>query len=81
MLHDCMHHDFDVKSHSTCICFVVSTRMLTCSVNTSHLLTYQPRVTVTLRFVYKVIKDLISIDHFCINPILRIGLTHLKVVN
>ena len=27
-------------------------------------------------FVYKVIRDLISIDHLCINPIIRIGLIH-----
>ena len=27
-------------------------------------------------FVYKVIRDLESIDHLCINPIHRIGLTH-----
>ena len=36
----------------------------------------QPRVTVTLCFVYKVIRDLESIDHLCINPIYRIGLIH-----
>ena len=30
----------------------------------------------TSRFVYKVIRDLESIDHFCINPIRRIGLIH-----
>ena len=28
----------------------------------------------TLCFVYKVIRDLESIDHLCINPIRRIGL-------
>ena len=38
------------------------------------LLSCQPRVTVTSCFVYKVIMDLYSIDHLCINPILRIGL-------
>ena len=27
-------------------------------------------------FVYKVIRDLYSIDHLCINPILRLGLIH-----
>ena len=27
-------------------------------------------------FVYKVIRDLESIDHLCINPIHRIGLIH-----
>ena len=27
-------------------------------------------------FVYKVIRDLESIDHLCINPIRRIGLIH-----
>ena len=40
------------------------------------LLSCQPRVTVTSCFVYKVIRDLESIDHLCINPILRIGLIH-----
>ena len=28
-------------------------------------------------FVYKVIMDLTSIDHLCINPILRLGLIHM----
>ena len=37
------------------------------------ILSCQPGVTVTLRFVFKVIRDLESIDHMCINPILRIG--------
>ena len=38
------------------------------------LLSYQPRVTVTSCFVYKVImRDLESIDHLCINPILLIN--------
>ena len=32
-----------------------------------HLLSCQPRVTVTTRFVYKVIMELESIDHLCIN--------------
>ena len=36
----------------------------------------QPRVTVTSCFVYKVISNLESIDHWCINPIRRIGLIH-----
>ena len=38
------------------------------------LLSCQPKVTVTSCFVYKVIRDLESIDHLCINPIRRIGL-------
>ena len=33
------------------------------------LLSCQPRVTVTSCYVYKVIRDLESIDHLCINPI------------
>ena len=41
-----------------------------------HLLSHQPRVTVTSCFVYKVIRDLESKDHLCINPIIRIGLIH-----
>ena len=40
------------------------------------LLSCQPRVTVMSCFVYKVIRDLESIDHLCINPIHRIGLIH-----
>ena len=40
------------------------------------LLSCQPRVTVTSCFVYKVIRDLESIDHVYINPIRRIGLIH-----
>ena len=40
------------------------------------LLSCQPRVTVTSCFVYKVIMDLESIDHLCINPIRQIGLIH-----
>ena len=38
------------------------------------LLSCQPRVTVTSRIVYKVIRDLESIDHLIINPIHRIRL-------
>ena len=41
------------------------------------LLSCQPRVRVTSCFVYKVIRDLESIDHSCINPIRRIGLIHM----
>ena len=40
------------------------------------LLSCHPRVTVMSYFVYKVIMDLSSIDHLCINPIRRIGLVH-----
>ena len=36
----------------------------------------QPRVTVASCFVNKVIMDLSSLDHLCINPIHRIGLIH-----
>ena len=39
-------------------------------------LSYQPKVTVTSCFVYKVIRDIESIDHLCINPILWIGLIY-----
>ena len=41
-----------------------------------HVLSCQPRVTVTSCFVYKMIRDLESTDHLCINPILWIGLIH-----
>ena len=40
------------------------------------LLSCQPRVTLTSCFVYKVIRDLLSIYHVCINPIPRKGLIH-----
>ena len=40
------------------------------------LLSCQPRVTVLSCFIYKVIRDLESIDHLCINLIRRIGLIH-----
>ena len=40
------------------------------------LLSYQLRVTVMSCFVYKVIWDLESIDHLCINPFRRIWLIH-----
>ena len=42
----------------------------------NYILSSQPRVTVTPFFVYKVIRDLESIDHLCIDPIRRIGLIH-----
>ena len=41
-----------------------------------NLLPCQPKVTVTSCFVYKVIRDLESIYHLCVNPILRIGLIY-----
>ena len=44
------------------------------------LLSCQPRVTVTT-FVYKVIRDLESIDHLFINPICRIGLIHKRALD
>ena len=34
-----------------------------------------------LMFVYKVIRDLRSIDHLCINPIHRIGLIHIRSID
>ena len=46
------------------------------SVHNTWLLSCQPIVKVTSCFVYKVIRDLKSIDHLCINPIHRIGLIH-----
>ena len=45
------------------------------------LLSYQPRVTVASCFVYKVIMDLLSIDHLCINPIRRKGLIHMWAID
>ena len=40
------------------------------------LLSCQPRVTVMSCFVYKLIRDLESLDHLFINPICKIGLIH-----
>ena len=37
----------------------------------------QPRMTVTSCSVYKVIRDLASVDHLCINPFFRIGFIHM----
>ena len=45
-------------------------------IHTTLILSCQPRVTVVSCFAYKVIMDLSSIDHLCINPIRRIGLIH-----
>ena len=45
-------------------------------INTLKVLSCQPRVTVMSCLVYKVIRDLESIYHLCINPIRRIGLIH-----
>ena len=44
-------------------------------------LSCQPRVTATSCFVYKVIRDLESVDYICINPIRRIGLIHKYSIN
>ena len=55
------HHSTKSSSHST-----TKYKLLSC----------QPRVAVTSRFVYKVIRGLESIDHLCINPIHRIGLIY-----
>ena len=44
--------------------------------NEAKVLSCQPRVTMASSFVYKVIRDLASIDYLCINPIRRIGLIH-----
>ena len=41
-----------------------------------HVPSGQPRVTVTSCLVYKVIRDLESIDHLCINPIHRTCTVH-----
>ena len=49
---------------------------VTWDTNKYMVLSCQPRVTVTPCFVYKVIRDLESIYHMCINPIRRIGLIH-----
>ena len=44
-------------------------------------LSCQPRVTVTSCLVYKVIRDLESIDHLCINPIRMIGFIHKRSID
>ena len=48
--------------------------MLFTKMNCYNLLSCQPRVKSC--YVYKVTRDLVSIDHLCINPIHRIGLIH-----
>ena len=61
---------------------ILKKKLLNCSKNIFEsskylVLSCQPRVTVTSCFVFKVIRDLESIDHhLCINPIHRIGLIH-----
>ena len=47
------------------------------SYQSNRVLSCQPRVTVMSCFVYEVIRDLESMDHLCINPILWIGLIHM----
>ena len=47
----------------------------------AQVLSSQPRVAVTSCFVYKVIRDIESIDHLCINPIHRIGFIHKRSID
>ena len=61
-------HLFSLRAGSQSACAMVAK-----SWEGGTLLSCQPRVTVTLCFVYKVIRDLESIDNLCINPIRRIG--------
>ena len=56
--------------------FIQSACRINIQVIKIHLLSSQPRVIVMSCFVYKVIRDLESIDHLFINPIRRIGLIH-----
>ena len=60
-----------------CLCVAwVSLRYLDRQEMDIKILSCQPRVKVTPRFVNNVIRDLDSIYHLCINPIRRIGLIH-----
>ena len=67
----------DVRTGRSSLNFfqAVFTRELTlisqppCHPGSRKLLSCKPRVTVSPCFVYKVIRDLESIDYFCINPI------------
>ena len=65
-----------VRNILKCNCSPYSTSYLPGALLCSNVLSCQPRVTVTPFYVYKVIRDLESIDHLCINPIHRIGLIH-----
>ena len=51
------------------------------NISLDNILSCKPRVTVMSCFVYKVITDLESIDHLCINPINRIGFIHTRSVD
>ena len=62
-------------SRKSCCCFFFR-KYGTHTHGRGPLLSSQPSVTVTSCFVYKVIRNLESIDHLCINPIRRIGLIH-----
>ena len=68
----CMHSYLDEGSNIFRIFFCVQT--LKEADITMNIGNYCPaRVTVTSCFVYKVIRDLESVDHLCINPIRRIS--------
>ena len=76
---DCTHNPEDWKNKSIkwkCGETFKESKQTIDETKTKHILCCQPRVTVTSRFVYKVITDEESIDHLCINPIFRIGFIH-----
>ena len=62
--------------HNYWFCFDMLDVMDNALITVLHILSCQPKVTVTSCCEYKVIRDLESIYHFCINPIHRIGLIH-----
>ena len=66
----------NMKPVHCCTGFIFCTFPATVAAKLIRLLSCQPRVTMTSCLVYKVIRDLESIDHLCINPIHRIGLIH-----
>ena len=55
---------------------VIINSVQVCSQSPQELYTVLPAKSDSDMFRYKVIRNLESIDHLCINPILRIGLVH-----
>ena len=62
---------YDSQTENSLLCKNINKTFIAYSM---HILSCQARVTVTSCFVYKVIRNLESIFHLCINPICRIGL-------
>ena len=69
--------NFDIQTKFNSVSTLFSTEFLKeLADDIEVLLSCQPRVKVTSCVVYNIIRDLESIDHLCIYPILRIELIH-----